>query len=206
MPARGGGRCGRSRSPRRSRARLLAALRVKRADEILQPLALEIEHALAERRQLVIAAPGIVELGRRAVTRFDDQSFLDETLQRTVQRGRPEPHLPVAPLQHVLHDAVAVLLRSHQGEQNVKPIAFERQERLRRPSRHTAIYILTNTHRSTDDRSRGTNSYGGDNSVIQMLPAISPWLNTILSGSDSARRSGQSFWRLQLIEPVHRHP
>src|SRR5262249_59113864 len=128
----------------------------KHSDEIFKPLALEIEHALAEWRQLVIAAPGIVELGRRAVTRFDDQAFLDETFQRTVQRGRPEPHLTVAPLQHVLHDAVAVLLRSHQGEQNVQPIAFERQERLRQLSHHASIYILTNTHLSRGDRETST--------------------------------------------------
>src|SRR5262249_39938381 len=139
----------------------------KHSDEIFKPLALEIEHALAEWRQLVIAAPGIVELGRRAVTRFDDQSFLDETFQRTVQRGRPEPHLTVAALQHVLHDAVAVLLRSHQGEQNVQPIALEWQERLPRLSLHALICISTHMHIGQETMRRERRGCG-------LLPARAP--------------------------------
>jgi len=42
-------------------------------------LALEIEGALAQRRQLAVPTPGIVELRRRPVTRFDDQPFFSMT-------------------------------------------------------------------------------------------------------------------------------
>src|SRR5688572_2662024 len=67
-----------TRSASRSRARLLPASSVENTNEILEALALEIEDAPSQRRQLVVPATGIVELRRRAVARFDDQSRLDE--------------------------------------------------------------------------------------------------------------------------------
>src|SRR5206468_10020980 len=67
-----------TRSPSRSRARLLPASSIEHANEILEALALEIEDAPAQRRQLVVPTTGIVELRRWAVARFDDQSRLDE--------------------------------------------------------------------------------------------------------------------------------
>src|SRR5687767_9378283 len=58
------------RSPSCSRARLLAASSFEKANEVLESLALEIEDAPAQRRQLVVPTTGIVELRRRAVARF----------------------------------------------------------------------------------------------------------------------------------------
>src|SRR5262245_4100597 len=68
----------RIRLPSHSRARLPPASSVEHANEVLEALALEIEDAPAQRRQLVVPTTGIVELRRRAVARFDDQSRLDE--------------------------------------------------------------------------------------------------------------------------------
>src|ERR1043166_9224318 len=82
-PRGGTGAC--TRSPTRSRARLLPASSVEDAHEVLEALALEIEDAPAQRRQLVVPTTGIVELRRRAVARFDDQTRLDEPFQRAIQ-------------------------------------------------------------------------------------------------------------------------
>src|SRR4029453_7521443 len=99
-------------------------------------LALQVEHPLAQGRQPVVPAPRIVELRRRALARLHDQPFLDQPLQGAIQGGRPEAHLTVGTLQDVLHDAVAVLLAADERQENVEPIALERQKTLRALSGH----------------------------------------------------------------------
>src|SRR5574341_1407618 len=78
MCAPRGDTVGCTRSPSRSRACLLPTSSLEHANEVLEALALEIEDAPTQRRQLVVSTTGIVELRCRAVSRFDDQSRLDE--------------------------------------------------------------------------------------------------------------------------------
>src|SRR6185436_4038737 len=113
-----------------SRSRLLSASCIEHPHQILEPLTFEIEHLPAERRELVIPTTGIVELRRWTLAGLGDQALLDQPFQRAVQRCRPQPHLSAAPLQHVLHDAVAMLLALDQADENVEPVALERQERV----------------------------------------------------------------------------
>ena len=105
---------------------------------------------MAERRQPVVAAPRVVELRRRPLARLDDQSFLDQTFERAVERRRPQPDRAAAALEHVLHDPVAVLLAVDERGEDVEPVAFQRQERFGRLSRHRAICISINIHMSQD--------------------------------------------------------
>src|SRR5688572_29518166 len=58
MRAPRGDTVGCTRSASRSRARLLPASSLEHADEVLEALALEIEDALAQRRQLVVPTTG----------------------------------------------------------------------------------------------------------------------------------------------------
>src|SRR5687767_10345570 len=89
-----------------------------------------MEHLPAERRELVIPTTGIVELRRWTLAGLGDQALLDQPFQRAVQRCWPQPHFSAAALQHVLHDAVAMLLALDQADENVEPVALERQERV----------------------------------------------------------------------------
>ena len=47
-------------------------------------------------------------------------------------RRRPQAYLAFGALQHVLHDAVAVLLALDEADEDMKPVALEGDERLRR--------------------------------------------------------------------------
>src|SRR5438874_6493018 len=98
--------------------------------QILKSLTFQIEHLPTERRELVIPTTGIVELRRWTLAGVGDQALFDQPFQRAVQRCWPQPHLPAAPFQHVLHDAVAMLLAPDQADENVEPVALERQERV----------------------------------------------------------------------------
>ena len=66
--------------------------------------------------------------------------MIDELLQRPVQGCGPESDLTFCALQYFLHDAVAVLLAAHEGQQDVEPIALEWQESLRILSWH-GVYV-----------------------------------------------------------------
>src|SRR5262245_13078899 len=94
----------------RSRPRLLTAPGIEHPHQILEPLTFPLQHLPSERRQPVIPAARIVELTGGTLAGLGDEALLDQPFQRTVQRGRPQPHLSVAALQHVLLDGVAVLL------------------------------------------------------------------------------------------------
>src|SRR5262245_58757018 len=148
-------------SPTCSRSRLLSASCIEHPHQILESLTFQLEHLPAERRKLVIATTGIVELRRWALARLDDQALLDQPFQRAVQRCWPQPHLSAAAFQHVLHDAVAMLLATDQADENVEPVALERQERLGLRYWHancisSDIYMrqaLGGSHRSARERS-----------------------------------------------------
>src|SRR4029453_7723372 len=132
------------RPPRRPRGRPLPGSSVENANEVLEALALEIEDAPAQRRQLVVPTTGIVELRRRAVARFDDQSRLDEPSQRAIQRRGPQAHLAVGAREDVLHDGPAVLLTLDEAQQNVEPIALQGQKGARIFLQHDSISISDN--------------------------------------------------------------
>src|SRR4029434_2631145 len=107
----------------------------------------------SERRQFVVAAAGVIELGGRPLTGFDDQPIFDRLLNRAVEGGRPETHLPVAALQYFLHDAVTVLFATGEGDENMEPITLEWQERFWGLPRHE-YYISDNIYISQDNSER----------------------------------------------------
>lgn len=152
MPAPDGDTGSRHAAPRNSRTRLPAP-GLQGADEILETLALEVEHPLAERGQAVVPTPRVVELGRGPVAGFDDHTFLDQPFERAVQGGRPQAHLAVSTLEDVLHDAVPVLFAPGERQQNVKPVAAERQKLLRIPVRH-GICVSINIYMCQDNIAR----------------------------------------------------
>ena len=57
-----------------------------------------------------------------------DQPVDQHSLNRAVQRARPEMQLTTRKLVHLQHDPVAVALAATQGQQNVKDRRRERQE------------------------------------------------------------------------------
>src|SRR5262245_37588633 len=113
-----------------SRSRLPSASCIEHPHQILQTLTFQIEHLPAERRELVIPTTGIVELRRWTLAGLGDQTLLDQPFQRAVQRCWPQPHLSAAPFQHILLNAVAMLFALDQADENVEPVALERQERV----------------------------------------------------------------------------
>src|SRR5215471_10369730 len=113
-----------------SRSRLLSVPCIEHPHQILESLTFQFEHLPAERRELVIPTTGIVELGRWTLAGLGDETLLDQPFQRAVQRCWPQPHLSAAPFQHLPLNAVAMLLARDQADENVEPVALERQERV----------------------------------------------------------------------------
>ena len=62
----------------------------------------------------------VVQFRRRALSGFRNLTFLDEALQRSIQRCRPEADLAVAPLKNILHDSVTVLFPSNQRKKELQ--------------------------------------------------------------------------------------
>src|SRR5439155_3854858 len=138
-----------------SRSRLLLTPGLKDANQILEPLAFKSQHTAAQGSEPVVTTPRIVELGCRALARFDDESFLNEALQRAVQRRRPQAHFALAALEHVLDDRVAVLFAADEGHEDVEPVALEREKGLRCTLRHQSISISYNIYISQDQSDAG---------------------------------------------------
>jgi hypothetical protein len=99
-------------------------------DQILEALAFGVEDTAAERRETVVAAARVVELGRGTGAGFRDEVSFDEALERAVEGGGPQADLAGGALENFLHDAVAVLLFAGEGEQDMEPLRLEREERL----------------------------------------------------------------------------
>ncbi len=105
-------------------------LRLNCLNQLLEPLAFGVEHTAAQRRKAVVAAAGVVELGSGPVTGLLNQVGLDQPLDRAVQRGRPEADFPGGALQYFLHDPVAVLFFSGEGQHDMEPLCFKGKEGL----------------------------------------------------------------------------
>src|SRR5262249_24392519 len=100
-------------------------LQLNRADQFLQALTLSVEHAPAQLRQPVITATRIIQFWRRPFVRFVYQIGLDEPLDRSIERRRPQPHLSGGAVQDFLHDSVAVLFATRKREHDVEPLSLE---------------------------------------------------------------------------------
>ena len=57
-----------------------------------------------------------------------DEVGIDQALEGSVESGRPDAHRSIRPLQDLLHDAVAVLFRADQRQQNMEPVLVKREE------------------------------------------------------------------------------
>ena len=62
------------------------------------------------------------------MSRLLDEVGFNQPLDRAVERGRPEANLAGGAVEHVLHNAVAVLLPAGEGEHDVEPLRFEREK------------------------------------------------------------------------------
>src|SRR4029434_1385802 len=100
--------------------------------------------------QCINPCRGFIDLRRGALAEFDDQSVVNQPLQRAIQCCGPQSDLTFCAFQHLLHDAVAVLLATHEGNQYVAPVALEWQERLRSLSWHSGGYISSHIYISQD--------------------------------------------------------
>jgi hypothetical protein len=100
------------------------------ANQFLEALTLGVEDALAERREPVVAAAGVVELGGGAVVRFPDEVGFNEALDRSIECGGPEVNFAGGAFEDVLHDAVTMLFSAGEREHDVKPLGFEGEEGL----------------------------------------------------------------------------
>jgi hypothetical protein len=98
------------------------------SDEILKALAFGVEDLAAERRKAVITTAGVIEFGGGAVVGLLDEVGFDEALEGSVEGGRPEADLAGGALEDFLHDAVAVLLLTGEGEKDMKPLGFQGEE------------------------------------------------------------------------------
>lgn len=76
--------------------------------------------------------------------------MINELLQRSVQGCGPEPDLTFCAVQHLLHDAVTMLLAVHERDEDVEPIALERQESLRFLSWHDGHCVSYDIYMSQD--------------------------------------------------------
>src|SRR5260221_4155411 len=101
------------------------------ADQVLEALALGRQDAAPQPGEAIVAAARVIELRRRALAGFFDQLLIHETLERAVQRRRPQPYLAGSAVEDLLHDAVTVLVLAGEREEDVKPVRFQREERFR---------------------------------------------------------------------------
>src|ERR1700728_4941023 len=107
------------------------ALYLNGVNQFLQTLTLRVEHPSTELRQPVVAPARVVQFRRGPFVRFLDEFRLDQPLNRSIQRGWPQPDFSARALQDFIHDAVAVLLSPGKREHDVKPLCLQRKKRLR---------------------------------------------------------------------------
>src|SRR5947209_1873782 len=101
------------------------------ANQVLEALALGRQDAAAQPGEAIVAPARVIQLRRRALARFFDQLLIHEALERAVERRRPEPHLAGGAVEDLLHDSVTVLVLAGEGEEDVKPVRFQREEGFR---------------------------------------------------------------------------
>lgn len=87
---------------------------------------------------------------------FLDEAGLAQAFQGSVERGWPKPDLPCGAVEDLLHDAVAVLLLTRRGKQDVKPVRLEGEEGFRRGKPGRAILAPTDPDAGTDETSTAT--------------------------------------------------
>src|SRR5437879_6348946 len=100
-----------------------------------------MEHSPPQGRKPVITASRVVQFRRGPLVRFLDQFRLDEPLERSVQRRRPQPHLSGSALQDLLHDSVAVLLPTRKRQHDMEPLCLKWKKTLKILLGHRGIYI-----------------------------------------------------------------
>src|SRR5438093_990989 len=104
-------------------------LGVDDANQVFEALALGCQDAASQSSESIVAAARVIQLRRRALARFFDELLIHEALERAVEGRRPEPYLAGGAIEHLLHDSVAVLVLAGKGQQDVKPVRFQGEER-----------------------------------------------------------------------------
>jgi hypothetical protein len=113
---------------------------VNHPDQFFEPGAFGVEYFAAETSEAVVAAPGI---GSGRGSRFFDQLVLHEALQGAVEGSGPEAHFAASAFDDFLHDGIAVLVASREGEEYVEPVGLEGEEGLGCATVfHDPIYML----------------------------------------------------------------
>src|SRR5262245_41300833 len=116
------------------------------ANQVLEAPALGRQDTAAQPGEAIIAAARVIQLRRRALARFFDQLLIHEPLERAVEGRRPEAHLAGCAVEDLLHDSVTVLVLAGEGQEDVKPVRFQRKERFR--GFHGRMYIDQYIYRS----------------------------------------------------------
>src|SRR5262245_48972883 len=136
-------------------------------------------HAAAEGRQTVIAAPFVVQIGRRPAARLDNPPVAEHPMQRAVQRARLDLQVALGEACDLLENGVAMKVVARQGEQDVE---LNRSERHMRGDYMRQAYISTALDERTDGKvvAVGQAAYAGIWTTVLALR----WVRTV---------SGRSF-------------
>src|SRR5258708_23304241 len=120
-------------------------------NQFLQAVTFGVEHTPSEGRQAIVAASRVVQFRGGAVVGFLDQFRFDESLDRSIQGRRPQPHISCGAIENFLHDSVTVLLSTCKRQQNVKPLGLQWNKRFGINFGHINIYIKRYLYLSIGD-------------------------------------------------------
>ena len=113
-------------------------------------------HGGSKRRDAVVAAPLVVERGRRPLAALVDQALFQHALDGAIERAGAQLQLAVCPRGDVLHDRVTMLFLAGQRHEDMKRRRRQREERVRIDTRHTtSIATLDIVSRVADNGGRG---------------------------------------------------
>src|SRR6476661_9749418 len=97
-------------------------------DELRQAARFGLRNGGSERGNPVVATPLVVLLRRRPIARFDNQSLLEHSLNRSIQRPGAERQLSASPDSDVLDDGVAMPVLLGERQQDVERRRRQRQQ------------------------------------------------------------------------------
>ena len=95
-----------------------------------QPDGFGLDHFAAKRRQAIVA-PALIRItasGPLTVVEFDDHSLLQHPLDAPVESAGAQSQLTAGLRGDVLHDCVAVLVASGEGDENLKDLRRKREK------------------------------------------------------------------------------
>jgi len=127
---------------------------------------LRTQHSAAERRQSIVAASLVAEIGRRSLVGLGDETIVGEALDDAVQIAGVEGDQAIGSCGDLLHEAVAVALRLGERKEELEVDRLERKEIARVAGHIVQLTIRWPAARVSNDGTE--NKRGGE------LPALKP--------------------------------